>query len=75
MSLAFADCVEKPRLRGLLDRDSFIEDPREGWRVVQPPRSLTTIAPPLPEVLLLVVCGTMADCDDFDGIASGTRRI
>ena len=37
-----------------------IEDPREPWRV----------AHPLPEVLLLVVCGTIADCDDYDGIAA-----
>ena len=27
------------------------------------------MAHPLPEVLLLVVCGTIADCDDYDGIA------
>jgi predicted transposase YbfD/YdcC len=37
-----------------------IEDPREPWRV----------AHPLPEVLLLVVCGTIADCDDYDHIAA-----
>jgi hypothetical protein len=24
---------------------------------------------PLPEVLLLVVCGSIADCDDYEGIA------
>jgi len=36
-----------------------IEDPREPWKV----------ASPLPEVLLLVVCGTIADCDDYDHIA------
>jgi DDE_Tnp_1-associated len=28
------------------------------------------VAHPLPEVLLLVVCGTIADCDDFEGIAA-----
>jgi predicted transposase YbfD/YdcC len=27
------------------------------------------VAHPLPEVLLLVVCGTVADCDDYEGIA------
>ena len=27
------------------------------------------MAHPLPEVLLLVVCGTISDCDDYDGIA------
>jgi predicted transposase YbfD/YdcC len=59
MSLAFEVFSEKSRLRALLDHFSIIEDPREAWRV----------AHPLPEVLLLVVCGTMADCDDFDGIA------
>ncbi len=59
MSLAFDIFSEKSRLRALLDHFSIIEDPREAWRV----------AHPLPEVLLLVVCGTIADCDDFDGIA------
>jgi len=59
MSLAFDVFSEKSRLRALLDHFSIIEDPRQSWRV----------AHPLPEVLLLVVCGTMADCDDFDGIA------
>lgn len=50
----------KARLRSLLDHFSVIEDPREQWRV----------AHPLPEVLLLVVCGTIASCDDFDDIAA-----
>ena len=50
---------EKSRLRALLDHFSVIEDPREPWRV----------AHHLPEVLLLVVCGTIADCDDYEGIA------
>ena len=59
MSLAFDVFSEKSRLRALLDHFSIIEDPRQSWRV----------AHPLPEVLLLVVCCTMADCDDFDGIA------
>lgn len=69
MSLAEVEFVEKPRLRALLDHFAIIADPREPWRVAQPPRSLTTIAPPLPEVLLLVVCGTICDCDDYEGIA------
>jgi predicted transposase YbfD/YdcC len=51
---------EKSRLRALLDHFSVIEDPREPWRV----------AHPLPEVLLVVVCGTIADCDDYEGIAA-----
>ena len=50
---------EKSRFRALLDHFSVIEDPREPWRV----------AHPLPEVLLLVVCGTIADGDDYEGIA------
>ena len=51
--------TEKPRLRLLLDHFALIEDDREGWRV----------AHPLPEVLLLVVCGTIAAGDDFEDIA------
>lgn len=51
---------EKSRLRALLDHFSLIEDPREPWKV----------AHPLPEILLLVVCGTIADCDDYDHIAA-----
>jgi predicted transposase YbfD/YdcC len=58
MSLAALDFVEKPRLRALLDHFAVITDPREPWRV----------AHPLVEVLLLVVCGTIADCDDYEGI-------
>jgi hypothetical protein len=59
MSFASAEFGDKSRLRALLDHFSVSEDPRETWRV----------AHPLPEVLLLLVCGTMADCDDFDAIA------
>ena len=50
--------VAKPRLASLLEHFSVIEDPRERWRVLHP----------LPEVLLLVVCATIASCDDFDDI-------
>jgi hypothetical protein len=60
MSLAFAVFEKKSRLKSLLDHFSTIEDPREAWRV----------AHPLVEVLLLVVCGTMADCDDYEAIAA-----
>src|SRR6516165_9129104 len=57
---------EKSRLRALLDHLSVIEDPREAWRV----------AHSLPEVLLLVVCGTIADCDDYETIAAwGKQRL
>lgn len=48
---------EKPRLRSLVDHFALIPDPRASWRV----------AHPLPEVLL-VVCGSIAGCDDFDDI-------
>lgn len=53
------DTGEKPRLRLLLDHFARIEDEREPWRV----------AHPLAEVLLLVVCGTIAAGDDFEDIA------
>ena len=66
MSLAIIEFGAKSRLRALLDHFSIIEDPREPWRV----------AHPLPEVLLLVVCGTIADCDDYDTIAAwGEQRL
>ena len=55
MEAAFA----KPRLASLLEHFSRIGDDREAWRVVYP----------LPEVLLLVVCATIAGCDDYDEIA------
>ena len=60
MGVGVSGCGEKSRLRALLEHFGKIEDPRDGWRV----------AHPLPEVLLLVVCGTIADCDDYDGIAA-----
>jgi predicted transposase YbfD/YdcC len=59
MSLQAEDFSQKSRLRALLEHFALIEDDRESWRV----------AHPLPEVLLVVVCGTIADCDDFDFIA------
>lgn len=46
--------TDKPRLRSLLDPFSAVPDPRQPWRV----------AHPLPEVLLLVGCGTIAANDD-----------
>jgi len=60
MSVASLEGSQKPRLRSLLDHFAEIEDPRESWRV----------AHPLPEVLLLVVCASIASCDDFDDIAA-----
>jgi hypothetical protein len=59
MSIAVDFAPEKSRLRALLDHFAVIDDPREQWRVTYP----------LPEVLLLVVCGTIADHDDYEGIA------
>lgn len=46
-------------LRRLLDHFSDIEDTRQSHRV----------AYPLAEVLLLCVCATIADCDDYEAIA------
>ena len=63
MSLAFAVFEEKSRLKSLLDHFSIIDDPREPWRV----------AHPLREVLLLIVCGSMADCDHYEAIAAFWR--
>lgn len=60
MSLAVLESLPKPRLKALLDHLGEIEDPREPWRV----------AHPLSEVLFLVVCGTICDCDDYEGIAA-----
>lgn len=59
MSIVILEPFEKPRLKALLDHFGAIEDPREPWRV----------AHPLAEVLFLVVCGTICDCDDYDLIA------
>lgn len=54
------DWGSKSRLRVLLEHFSRIEDPRDERRILHP----------LPEILLLVVCGTMADCDDYENIAA-----
>jgi predicted transposase YbfD/YdcC len=48
----------KPQLRVLLDHLARIEDTRQSWKV----------AYPLREVLLLVVCGTIASGDDYEDI-------
>ena len=49
----------KSRLAALLDHFAGIEHPRDVRRILHP----------LPEILLLVVCGTIADCDDYEDIA------
>jgi len=50
----------KSRLAALLDHFAQVEDPRDVRRILHP----------LPEILLLVVCGTIADCDDYEDIAA-----
>ena len=50
----------KSRLTALLDHFAEVEDPRDVRRILHP----------LPEILLLVVCGTIADCDDYEDIAA-----
>jgi predicted transposase YbfD/YdcC len=50
--------LAKPRLALLLDHFSELEDGRQSWRV----------AYPLREVLFLVVCATIANCDDYEDI-------
>jgi predicted transposase YbfD/YdcC len=59
MDLSPSGFGERSRLRVLLDHFSVIEDEREPHRV----------AYPLAEILLLAVCGTIADCDDYENIA------
>ena len=43
------------RSTSLLDHFSALSDPRQRWRVVYP----------LPEILLLVLCATLSDMEDF----------
>lgn len=50
--------VSAPRAKSLLEHFSQIKDTRQPCKVMYP----------LSEVLLLVVCGTMAACDDYDDI-------
>jgi predicted transposase YbfD/YdcC len=50
----------KSRLAALLDHFSVVEDPRDVRRILHP----------LPEILFLVVCGTIADCDDYEDISA-----
>ena len=50
----------RARLALLLQHFSELKDDREPWRVMYP----------LQEVLLLVTCGTIAACDDFDDIVA-----
>jgi hypothetical protein len=47
-----------------IDHFSAFEDPRQAWKVVYP----------LPEILLLVLCATLAGAEDFVEIARWGRR-
>jgi hypothetical protein len=47
-----------------IDQFSALEDPRQAWKVLYP----------LPEILLLVLCGTLAGAEDFVEIARWGRR-
>lgn len=60
MSPAPVVLPEKSRLAILLEHFATIDDPRDVRRITHP----------LSEILLLVVCGTIADCDDYDHIAA-----
>lgn len=60
MPLTPAVLSAKSRLAVLLEHFSTLDDPRDVRR----------ISHPLSEILLLVVCGTIADCDDYDHIAA-----
>jgi predicted transposase YbfD/YdcC len=60
MSSPAAVLSPRSRLAALLDHFGRVEDPRDVRRILHP----------LPEVLLLVVCGTIADCDDYEDIAA-----
>lgn len=59
MDMPSSDLGPPSRLRALLDHFSLIEDAREPHRV----------AFPMAELLLLAVCGTIADCDDYEAVA------
>jgi len=48
----------------LLDHFSALKDPRQAWKVIYP----------LPEILLIVLCGTMAGAEDFADIERWAKR-
>jgi hypothetical protein len=60
MTLLTETSPRKSRLAALLEHFARVEDPRDVRRILHP----------LPEILLLVVCGTIADCDDYEDIAA-----
>lgn len=58
--------LERKLSRSLMDHFSTVEDPREGWRVLYPLR----------EILLLVLCATLAGMEDFVDIKMwGDQRL
>src|SRR5712672_2880892 len=54
----------RARLAVLLKHFSQLGDDREPWRVMYP----------LKEVMLLIVCATIAGCDDFEDICAWGRQ-
>jgi len=46
--------MESASRTSLINHFSALEDPRQAWKVVYP----------LPEILLVVLCGSLADADD-----------
>jgi predicted transposase YbfD/YdcC len=60
MTVPIETLPRKSRLGVLLDHFSRVEDPRDVRRILHP----------LPEILFLVVCGSIADCDDYEDIAA-----
>src|SRR5438046_966489 len=60
MVMIFDEETPRSRVAILLKEFSQIDDDREPWRV----------AFPFSEVLLLLTCATIADCDDFDDIVA-----
>ncbi|WP_372893264.1 transposase family protein, partial [Rhodosalinus sp.] len=60
MTFSTETLPRRSRPAAVLDHFAAVEDPRGVRRILHP----------LPEVLLLVVCGTIADCDDYEDIAA-----
>jgi len=58
------EAMPRARLAVLMKHFSWLGDDREPWRVMYP----------LKEVLLLVVCATIAGCDDFEDICAWGRQ-
>jgi hypothetical protein len=65
MSAGLKTFGKKSRLGVLLEHFATIDDPRDVRRILHP----------LAEVLLLVVCATIADCDDYNAISAWGRML